>query len=1121
MAENQVNFDDLVRDYNLTSDEMSTVKTYYEHDNPDKEGLAKYIAKMREENAVATSKKDVTEIPYDELQVAWGAVKNAKEGEPLEAKKALQDKSEALLSQVKEENVDMTNAGELAEWLEINNSLNSKDNAERNKALGARLKSVYAQYDKENGLEKLTPAQAEEIVKTNEALSKQFAGFDPFESDNPAFVNVKDFYNKLNIDNSDKSVDEVNKEQYMHDMAELAKREAISQLSTNAEFLKLPADKQSEMFAQVYAGCMEQGAVSIIVNETMKKLSDEQRNDPNVKNEVEQASAEAFANMAQSDAVTVSNTAALGAYEGRAQAQTIYDKRIGQKIGKRGFWGKIKDKKKAFEQKHPKIAVVAKVVGSMALTTGVNMAFGGAGLAVLGAYKTYQAVKKANEERVAANANASAENKQSLISFLVHNPRHLISITSNVASVALAGWSASAGLDANGLVGQSMKHGAGQAFDNMGQAMSNFGHHLTPSGIKDMFGDHSVTNHSFGERVGGLFKTDNALRFSRTLRTLGVAAANFGVDMAEMAKADNKGKRKKMFLNALLKAGATAGLVFATTPTENAEVAPTETAHNDTPQEPQPQPEQVEEKAPIVHRSAVHHSHPHIEHHAAPTPMPEPAVDEQPIEPEPQPGLQPEPQPESQPEPQPEPQETRDEAYYNDEKESLTKGEDHKSLKQEINLSRKSEDNSVEDTVDSYMDKRVAEGDLSEQQATETANLVKHELDGRDGNQDGQIDDDNLSKGSVRRAMKEVDKTLEAMRDNADEIDTARNMETTMEVDHSAGVPETYSTDTKEAKFYNGMTVATQEMLNQGNNKDVLSEAMQSGNLSEQQVMAINLRHSELREQGLSHKQALKQMLKDFERMGKYQDAQNFSFGHSKTEELESGESKGQAPADKENAQSKEETQKHESTPAQENTQNGAQAKEEPLQRLTAESVKNDINNRIDAEATVGLQDAEKMANSTYRVELDKSGNRQIIGKDENGEVFKITEVRNLPPKPGERLDIHVDRLDVSKDSELYAKMHPNVSGLNHHDKLSAETQAAFAEMERSKHIRDGIASGKFHEVGAHGSETQQRLTEAKTRMTTSKTVVNQPEERSTVKAKVEVKSKVIDDVYRFNDRGR
>lgn len=1113
MAENQVNFDDLVRDYNLTSDEMSAVKTYYEHDNPDKEGLAKYIAKMREENAVATSKKDVTEISYDELQVAWGTVKNAKEGEPLEAKKALQGKSEELLSQVKEENVDMTNAGELAEWLEINNSLNNKDNAERNKALGARLESVYAQYDKENGLENLTPAQAEEIVKTNEALSKQFAGFDPFESDNPAFANVKDFYNKLNIDNSDKSVDAVNKEQYMHDMAELAKREAISQLSTNAEFLKLPADKQSEMFAQVYAGCMEQGAVSIMVNEAMKKLSDEQRKDPNVKNAVEQASAEAFANMAQADAVTVSNSSALGAYEGRAQAQTIYDKRIGQKIGKRGFWGKIKDKKKAFEQQHPKIAVVAKVVGSMALTTGVNMAFGGAGLAVLGAYKTYQAVKKANEERVAANANS--ENKQSLISFLVHNPRHLISITSNVASVALAGWSASAGLDANGLVGQSMKHGAGQAFDNMGQAMSNFGHHLTPSGIKDMFGDNSMANHSFGERVGGLFKTDNALRFSRTLRTLGVAAANFGVDMAEMAKADNKGKRKKMFFKALAKAGVTAGLVFATTPTENAEAAPAETPHTDTPQEPEAPQEQVEDKAPIAHRGAVHHVRPHVVHHAAPTPTqtPDLKADEQSV------GTETPTQSEPEPEPQPKPQETRDETYYNDEKESLAKGEAHKSLKQEINLSRKSDVNSVEDTVDSYMDKRVADGDLNEQQATETANLVKHELDGRDGNQDGQIDDEKLSKGSVRRAMKEVDKTLEAMRNNADEIETARNMEPTMEVDHSAGVPDTYSVDTKEAKFYNGMAVATQEMLNQGNGKDVLGAAMQSGNLSEQQVMAINLRHDELRGQGLSHKQALKQMLKDFERMGKYQDAQNFSFGHSKTEELENGESKGQAPADKENAQAQENTQNKEKAQSKEETQNGAQAKEEPLQRLPAESVKNDINNRIDAVATVGLQDAEKMANSTYRVELDKSGNRQIIGKDENGEVFKITEVRNLPQKQGEMLEVSLTRLDVDPKSELYAKMHPNVHGMKHFDETMAKLDAALAEDDYLKKIREQMANGTIREVGSHESETHQRLSEAKSRVTIGKTTANQSEEQTKLNAKVEAKNKGNDEVYLFSKR--
>ncbi len=1109
MAENRVGFDDLVKDYNLTSEEMSAVKAYYEHDNPDKGGLDKYVAKMRETNAIATSKKDVTEIPYDELQVAWGAVKDAKEGEALEAKKTLQGKSEELLAAVRPDRITEAAAPELSEWLEINNSLGKEDNAARNQAIGARLASVYEQYDKASGLAQVTPAQADEVSQANEALTKQFENFDPFQSDRPEFKNVKGFYSKLEFDNSDKSVDEVNKEQYMKDMAELAKREAISHLSTNADFLKLPAEQQAEMFNRVCAGFMEQGAVAIMVNEALSNLPEKDRKDHEKIAQIEQTTAQVLAQIDGTEKITIRNTAALGAYEGRMQAQEDLDKRIGQKIEKRGFWGKLKDKKKAFEQKHPKIAAVAKIVGNVALTTGVNMAFGGAGLAVLGAYRTYQAVKKANDERLAANEKS--EDKQSLAKFLLKNPRHLVSITSNLASVALAGWSASAGLDANGLVGQSMKHGAGQAFDNMGQAMSNFGHHLTPSGLKDMFGDSNITNHSFGEKVGNMFNTDNALRFSRTIRSVGVAVANFGVDMAEIAKKDNKGKRGKMFFKALAKAGMTAGLVFATTPVENAEAAPTDGDHTDTPQEPQTPPEHVEDKAPIAHRGAVHYERPHIPSQEENISSPEPVVEEKPIDIEPQPELQPD----------PEPEEVRDEAYYDDEKEALSKGEEHKSLKQEINLSRKSEDNSVEDTVDSYMDNRVAEGELSEQQATETANLVKHELDGRDGNQNGQIDDKALSKGDVRRAMKEVDKTLEAMRNNADEIETARNVETTIEVDHSGGVPDTYSTDTKEAKFYNGMAAATQEMLNSGNDKNLLGVTLETGELSEQQVMAINLRHDELRGQGLSHKEALKQMLKDFERMGKYQEAQNFSFSNPKIEVLENGESKEQVSADKENAQSKEETQNHESAPTQENMQNGAQAKEEPLQRQTAESFKNDINNRIDAEATVGLQDAEKMANSTYRVELDKSGNRQIIGKDENGEVFKITEVRNLPQKAGERLDIYVDRLDVSKDSELYAKMHPNVSGLNHRDKLSAEAQADIAEMERIEHIRDGIASGKFHEVGAHESETKQRLTEAKTRMTTGKAVVNQPEERPTVKAKVEGESKVIDDVYRFRNRVR
>ncbi|MDD6881421.1 MAG: hypothetical protein PUE18_07595, partial [Firmicutes bacterium] len=604
MAEQNLSLETMVQKYNLTSEELASVQEQNKTKEFTEDSLAKFISEMREKNAIATSKKDALDIPYDELQVAWETLKDAKEGDALEAKQSLQVKSEEIMQQVDPNTTDMATAPELSEWLNINNSLGNSDNAVRNQALGQRLKAYNAQFDAANGLAGISQENAEQISEAAELLSKQYEGFNPFATNDngeliyPEFANAKDFYDKLNIQNTNSNCENVNKEQFIQNMSELARREAITRLSTTPGFLDLPASEQTKIFASVYAGCLEEGAVSLIVAQATQNLSEEQKKNPQKKEALEKAATENFRHISETETVQIDNSAALGAYAGRLSAQTNIEKRISQKTGKRNFWGKIKDKKKAFEQNHPKMAGALKFVGNIGLTMGVNMAFGGAGLAVLSAYKTYQAIKKANEERKAANEKS--DEKQSLLKFLVKNPRHLISITSNVAGVALAGWSASMGLDANGLVGQSINHGAGQALDNMGNAMSNFAGHFSADNLKNSLSDGNI-GHGWGDKISNMFNTENALRFSRTIRTLGVAAANLGVDIADIAKPENKGKRMKMFFKALGKAGLSSAAVFATTPVENAEASPADSTgvsagnNSETPSPLQPTPQEQQE----------------------------------------------------------------------------------------------------------------------------------------------------------------------------------------------------------------------------------------------------------------------------------------------------------------------------------------------------------------------------------------------------------------------------------------------------------------------------------------------------------------------------------------------
>lgn len=1106
----------MVQKYNLTSEELASVQKQHETEAFTEDSLAKFISEMRETNAIATSQKDAREIPFDELQVAWETVKDAKEGDALKTKQALQAKSEEMMQQADPNMVDMATAPELSEWLNINNSLENPDNTARNQALGKRLEEYNQQFDQANGLAGISPQQAEQISAASELLSQQYEGFNPFAANDkgeliyPEFENAKSFYEKLNIQNTDKNSENVDREQFIRDMAELAKRETIARLSTEPGFLDLPAEQQKKIFASVYAGYLQEGAVSLVVAQAVQNLDEQQKKDPQTREILEKAANEEFLRASEKSTINISNSAALGAYAGRLQAQTNIEKRISQKTETRGFWGKIKDKKKAFEQKHPKMAGALKFIGNIGLTMGVNMALGGAGLAALGAYKTYQAVKKANEERKAANEKSGQQ--QSLLKFLVKNPRHLISITSNVASVALAGWSAGMGLDANGLVGQSINHGAGQAWDNMGNAMSNFAGHFSVDNLKNSLGDGNI-GHGWGDRFSNMFSTDNSLRFARTIRTLGVATANLGVDIAEIAKPENKGKRMKMFFKALGKAGLSSAAVFATTPVENADAAPIENSNigannhgditppwqQDQQQDPtaapwqQPQetaqtpstpdnyvedpermanvtdnentvestasqkdlefwenrtdkflgeenkqyiydlvekgeiklPEGIETKEEYAYKLAMdiqqtpaeinavmggewkssaaltdsikswtaedfnklndsiddfsdrgYHNgeipggrtHAGSDHTGDGHKETEPVTDtpghdidiraitketlidtfedfrgvvgdaadgssieaqlakydalmmagkydeataymkklyeesgiSKPFEesnlakadfdyrnalsgPTNDPDLSD--YASSLKEEAAPVQETHDETYYQEQKEAIQEEHGQNSLKQEINLARQSDLHTVEETVDQYMEGQVADGHLTEQQGEEVGNLVKHEMDGRDGNQDGQIDDKKLSRGDVRRGMREVNRTLDAMSNNAEEIAAATQLQGDLGVKTEGQLPDTNSSDVKDPQFYQGMSKVIHDMQTGDRPVSaVMQDAIRSGELSKEQIAAMNLRDKELQQQGLTQSERLEQMSKDYARMGKYHEAQEA--GQSKTQQL-------------------------------------------------------------------------------------------------------------------------------------------------------------------------------------------------------------------------------------------
>ena len=413
----------------------------------------------------------------------------------------------------------------------------------------------------------------------------------------------------------------------------------------------------------------------------------------------------------------------------------------------------------------------------------------------------------------------------------------------------------------------------------------------------------------------------------------------------------------------------------------------------------------------------------------------------------------------------------RDEAYYQEEKDALGKHGDEKSLKSQINAARKDENVTVEEAIDTFMDNRVAAGDMSEQQGTETANLVKHELDGRDGNQDGKINDEELSKRDVRRGMKEVNRTLDAMKENADEVLTAENLQGGFEVD--AEHPDTYTSDTRDPKFYEGASKVVHEMRSGDQPiQDVMKEAVVSGEITKEQATLMNTRYAELRREGLSDDASLRQMERDFDRMAKYHEAQNFGSRAQETSN-EISEPAVEAKQEPVATQTEEKAAEVKEEPVVTKTEEkAAEVKQEPVETKTEE--KSELQKRLDEAKErfgVPVDDGQTVpAENTHTLpnggsyEVTENGisvrNARVLGQD--NEFRKFTKVatggntflNGEDLGRGMRATMMMNRLALNE--QIYDDMHARqVSG------------AQLTEIEKgymSKHEEDLAKYGLAHD---------------------------------------------------------
>lgn len=219
---------------------------------------------------------------------------------------------------------------------------------------------------------------------------------------------------------------------------------------------------------------------------------------------------------------------------------------------------------------------------------------------------------------------------------------------------------------------------------------------------------------------------------------------------------------------------------------------------------------------------------------------------------------------EQQPE---QPAEVRDEEYYRD-------MQGLKELKEAMNEARKDPNITVEQTLDAYLKLQMQNGQLTEQQARELGNYMKQELD----LQNKENGDDDISKKDIRRAIKETEKTTEAMEQNAEEVLIAKNLTYPPREDLPEQLPESYSHDTESSGFYKGLSGFMKDVREQANDgvkpQDTMKAAILEGRISEEQATVVNTRWAELRAEGNTPDRTFRIMEKDFARHADYYQAQ-------------------------------------------------------------------------------------------------------------------------------------------------------------------------------------------------------------------------------------------------------
>lgn len=137
-----------------------------------------------------------------------------------------------------------------------------------------------------------------------------------------------------------------------------------------------------------------------------------------------------------------------------------------------------------------------------------------------------------------------------------------------------------------------------------------------------------------------------------------------------------------------------------------------------------------------------------------------------------------------------------------------------------------------------------------------------------------------------------------------------------------------------------------------------------------------------------------------------------------------------------------------------------------------ADKFKAELDGKIANNSTVSLSAAEKLSNNQFIKEADKLGNMQFVGKDADGNSFKLTKITNY----GDNIDtIGVTyKLEVSEGHPFYGKLNASSEGLDEEAKFRTEMGKDLAAMKFASEMNGKLKDGSLTEVAGNAAAVVQ-----------------------------------------------